>query len=47
MFSSQYENQIIENNPFQWNFETIWFGRWKQKYKISPGKLAVNEEITV
>jgi len=43
----EYQNKILEKNLIQWNCETIWFGRWKLKYKISPGKLTINEEITV
>ena len=37
-----YENLVIQSDPIQWNFETIWFGRFKQKYKISPQKLNSN-----
>ena len=35
----EYENLITTNDNFSWNYQTIWFGRFKQKYKISPKKL--------
>ena len=27
---------MIENDPFEWNYKTIWFGRFKKKYKMHP-----------
>ena len=36
----QYNNLVTCPDIFTWNYETIWFGRFKQKYKISPKKLA-------
>jgi radical SAM superfamily enzyme YgiQ (UPF0313 family) len=35
----EYKNLITTSDDFSWNYETIWFGRFKQKYKISPKKL--------
>ena len=35
----EYQNLITTSNDFSWNYETIWFGRFKQKYKISPKTL--------
>ena len=35
----EYQNPITTSNDFSWNYETIWFGRFKQKYKISPKTL--------
>ena len=34
-----YNNQITEKDPFKWATKTIWFGRFKQKYKIHPKQL--------
>ena len=30
---------MIENDPFEWNYKTIWFGRFKKKYKMHPENL--------
>jgi len=34
-----YKNLVIESDPYQWNYTTIWFGRFKKKYKVHPENL--------
>ena len=34
-----YRNLVIENDTFGWNYKTIWFGRFKKKYKMHPENL--------
>ena len=34
-----YRNLVIENDTFEWNYKTIWFGRFKKKYKMHPENL--------
>ncbi|TSA16789.1 MAG: radical SAM protein [Nitrosopumilales archaeon] len=34
-----YENPVTEKDSVKWAWETIWFGRYKQKYKFSPERL--------
>ena len=47
-----YKNLITEKDPFSWATETIWFGRFTQKYKFSPeylqeGKVIMNLSRTI
>ena len=35
----EYQNLVTTSDNFCWNYDTIWFGRFKQKYKISPKTL--------
>ena len=34
-----YQNPITEKDPFDWATNTIWFGRFTQKYKFRPENL--------
>lgn len=34
-----YKNQVIEKDPIQWGYETIWYGRRSNKFKLYPENL--------
>ena len=40
-----YQNLITEKNLFKWATQTVWFGRFKQKYKVNPKVLQVKKPI--
>ena len=31
-----YGNLIVEKDPIQWNYQTIWYGKSTNQHKISP-----------
>ena len=34
-----YQNLVVEKDPVQWCWQTIWFGRLQKKYKLYPEEL--------
>ena len=42
-----YKNLITEKDPFSWATKTIWFGRFKQKYKFRPENLQEKQILNI
>ena len=36
-------NLVVEKDPIQWNYKTIWYGRNTKQYKIDPENLRENQ----